>query len=70
MKKCNDDFANMLLSNLLDKVNDLLLSRLTGDEVIQVSHDVHADLARQLIAGLGGGAGGEDVGGKEKKDLE
>ena len=65
MKKCNDDFANMLLSNLLDKVNDLLFSRLTGDEVIQVSHDVHADLASQLIAGLGGGGGSEPQGGEQ-----
>jgi hypothetical protein len=65
MKKFNDDFANLLLFNLLDKVNNLLLSGLTGDEVIQVSHDVHADLASQLIAGLRGGRGSEHQAGEE-----
>ena len=63
MKKFNDHLANLLLFDLLDKVNNLLLSRLTGDEVIQVSHDVHADLASQLIAGLGDGGGGKNQGG-------
>ena len=55
--------------DLFDKINNLLLSRLTGDEVIQVSHDVHADLAGQLIAGLRDGGGGEHQGGEENKDL-
>ena len=65
MKKFNDHFANLLLFDLLDKVNNLLLSGLTGDEVIQVSHDVHADLASQLIARLGDGRGSEHQDGKE-----
>jgi hypothetical protein len=65
MKKFNDDFAKLLLFDLLDKVNNLLLSGLTGDEVIQVSHDVQADLASQLIAGLGDGGGGEHQAGEE-----
>ena len=70
MKKLKDTLVNIFLFDLLDKVNNLLLSRLTGDEVIQVSHDVHADLASQLIAGLGGGGGSEHQGGKENKDLK
>ena len=41
------------MANLLDKVNDLLLGGVAGDEVVQVGHDVGADVAGELVARLG-----------------
>ena len=56
--------------DLLDKVDDLLLGGVAGDELVQVGHDVHTDAAGQLILGLGDGGHGQDDGGDHNEDLE
>jgi len=55
------------MADFLDKVNDLLLGGVAGDEVVQVSHDVHTDVAGQLVARLGRDCGSETD--KEDQDL-
>ena len=54
---------------LLDKVNNLLLGGVAGDELVQVGHDVHADGAGELILGLGDGRHGEDDAGEDEQEL-
>ena len=58
------------MPHLLDKVHNLLLGGVAGDELVQVGHDVHADAAGQLILGLGHGGHGQDHGGEDNENLE
>ena len=54
---------------LLDKVNNLLLGGVAGDELVEVGHDVHADGAGELILSLGDGRHGEDDAGEDEQEL-
>ena len=46
-------------NHLLDEVHELLLGGVARDEVVDVGHDVHADVAGQVVLGPGlGEAGG------------
>ena len=56
-------------TDLLDKVHYFLLSRVAGDELVQVGHDVHTDVACEHIPGLGEGRGSEDEQGKTEESL-
>ena len=56
--------------DLLDKVDDLLLGGVGGDELVQVGHDVHTDAAGQLVLGLGDGGHGQDHGGEDNENLD
>ena len=57
-------------TNLLDEVHDLLLGGVAGDELVNVGHDVHADVACELIPGLREGGGAEDKEGETEESLE
>ena len=57
------------LADLLDLVHNLLLGRLTGDEVVEVGHDIHADVACEFISGLWDGRDAEHQAGESDKDL-
>ena len=61
---------NGIVTDLLDEINDLLLGGIAGDELVNVGHDVHADVACELIPGLREGGGAEDKEGKTEKNLE
>jgi len=63
-----DDLAEGM-ANLLHKVNDLLLCGVAGDEVVQVSDDVHADVAGELVASLGNCRSCKDKAGEQEQDL-
>ena len=58
-----------LLVHLLDEVHNFLLGGVAGDEVVQVLHDVHADVAGQVISGLNEGRSCEDERGEDEEDL-
>ena len=59
-----------MVTDLLDKVHDLLLGGVAGDELVDVGHDVHADVACQLIPGLREGGDAEDEEGETEESLE
>ena len=59
----------LFATDLLNEVNDLLLGGVAGDELVDVSHDVHAYVASQLVSSLGEGGGAEDKEGKTEKNL-
>ena len=44
--------------HLLDEVHELLLGSVARDEVVDVGHDVHADVAGQVVLGPGPGEAG------------
>ena len=54
---------------MFDKVYNLLLGGVTGDEFIQVLHDVHANAAGEVILGLWNSRDGQDGTGKYDKQL-
>ena len=58
------------VTDLLDEVHDLLLGGVAGDELVDVGHDVHADVARQIIPGLREGGGAEDKEGETEESLK
>ena len=58
------------VTDLLDEVHDLLLGGVAGDELVNVGHDVHADVACELIPGLREGGGAEDKEGETEESLE
>ena len=55
--------------DLLDEVHDLLLRGVAGDELVDVSHDVHADVTSQLVSSLREGGGAEEEEGETEKSL-
>ena len=58
------------VTDLLDEVHDLLLGGVAGYELVNVGHDVHADVACELIPGLREGGGAEDKEGETEESLE
>ena len=50
----------LFATDLLNEVNDLLLGGVAGDELVDVSHDVHAYVASQLVSSLREGGGAEE----------
>ena len=58
------------VTDLLDEVHDLLLGGVAGDELVDVGHDVHADVACEIIPGLREGGGAEDKEGETEESLE
>ena len=59
----------LFATDLLNEVNDLLLGGVAGDELVDVSHDVHAYVASQLVSSLGEGGGAEEKEGETEKNL-
>ena len=68
MKHCL--FGGGKVTDLLDEVHDLLLGGVAGDELVDVGHDVHTDVACELIPGLRQGGGAEDKEGETEESLE
>jgi len=66
--KTVDDLTESL-ADLLDLVHNLLLGGLTGDEVVKVGHDVHADAACEFISGLWDGRDAQHQARESDKDL-
>ena len=60
--------AGLIATYLLNEVNDLLLGGVAGDELVDVGHDVHADVASQLVSSLREGGGAEDEEGEAEVD--
>lgn len=61
--------SSFVVTDLLDEVHDLLLGGVAGDELVDVGHDVHADVACQLIPGLREGRGAKDEEGETEESL-
>ena len=70
LTKRNSKHVVLLFTDLLDEVHDLLLGGVAGDELVDVSHDVHADVACEVIPGLREGGGAEDKKGETEENLE
>ena len=47
-----------------------MLGGVARDEVVKVRHDVHADVAGEVILGSDQAVGCEDEGGEEDEDLD
>ena len=59
-----------ICTDLLDEVHDLLLRGVAGYELVDVCHDVHTDVASQVIPGLREGGGAEDEEGEAEECLK
>ena len=67
---CYNWVSGLSRAHLLNEIDNLLLGGVARDEVVKVRHDVHADVAGEVILGSDQAVGCEDEGGEEDEDLD